>query len=105
MFVFFELQNNRLGDEVAHIQLAYDREGFVQEHQKCYSVRVEGGSFRSHNLTGHGKQTLYWRTYCWHGEVATRQSRQIGQRSIVFFPPCQWTLAIIKQSIIMIVSR
>ena len=105
MFVFFELQNNRLGDEVEHIQLAHDREGFVQKHQKCYSVRVEGGSFCSHNLTGHRKQTLYWHTCCWHGEVVTRQSRQIGQHSSVVFPPCQWTLDIIKQSIIIIVSR
>jgi len=29
MFVIFLLQNNSRSDEVAHIQLIYDREGFV----------------------------------------------------------------------------
>jgi len=46
-------------------------ESLVQEHKKCYSVRVERGSFCSHNLTSHWKHALYWSTCFWHGEVPT----------------------------------
>ena len=60
-YIFFKVIDNKshFHHDVAHWHLSYDREGFMQEHKKCYSVRVEGGFLHSHNLTGHGKQALY----------------------------------------------
>jgi hypothetical protein len=56
--VCFYLHNNwRLQDDLAHSHLSHNREGFVGEHKQCYSVRVERGSFRSHNLTSHWMKT------------------------------------------------
>ena len=53
-----ELHNNRVLDDLAHRHLSHNREGFVQEHKKCYSVRVEKGSFcnKQAEFTGKGAQ-------------------------------------------------
>ena len=49
----FYLHHNRILDDLEHHHLSHNREGFVEDHKKYYSVRVERGSFRSHNLTSH----------------------------------------------------
>ena len=59
-FVFF-IYTPLVFDDLAHHHLLHNWEGFVQEHKKCYSVRIERGSFCSHNLTSHRKQAPFKR--------------------------------------------